>query len=316
MPSSPPPPPAVQTLALRYAKRGPLRFASHRVIQRAFERAVRRAALPIAHSAGFTPHPRLSYLGAAPTGAASEAEYLLIRLTEELAPDAVLTRLNRAMPRDLPILEVRPWDKSAQGDLAALLSASVWLIEFGQLPVEILAPMAARFLALESYEAEQVRPGPPGQSDRSRGRRGARPARLIDVRSNVLAMSASATADPRPRESASGGWGTRVCVRRQPVFQAPLESSGDVGPGDRAGTRDQSGDGPEEPGSTSSAEPCAILEVVLRHATPAVRPDDVIAALVANGLEIGSPPRATRLAQGEYSVEAGVIQAPFSRIGT
>jgi hypothetical protein len=59
---------------------------------------------------------------------------------------------------------------------------------------------------------------------------------------------------------------------------------------------------------------CVILEMVLRHATPAVRPDDVIAALEVNGLEIGSPVRAARLAQGEYVVEAGAIQDPFSHI--
>ena len=44
-PDGPPPPPAVQRLRLRYAKRGRLRFSSHRDFQRAFERALRRAAI-------------------------------------------------------------------------------------------------------------------------------------------------------------------------------------------------------------------------------------------------------------------------------
>ena len=66
--------PIVQKLRLRYAKRGRMRFTSHRDFARAFERAIRRAGLPIGHSSGYTPHPKISYAGASPTGAASEAE--------------------------------------------------------------------------------------------------------------------------------------------------------------------------------------------------------------------------------------------------
>ncbi|MDQ1727363.1 MAG: hypothetical protein QOK14_1408, partial [Frankiaceae bacterium] len=42
----------MQKLRIRYAKRGRLRFSSHRDFSRALERAVRRAALPMAYSAG------------------------------------------------------------------------------------------------------------------------------------------------------------------------------------------------------------------------------------------------------------------------
>ena len=81
-PEGPPPAPAVQRIRLRYTKRGRLRFTSHRDIPRAFERALRRAEVPMAYSAGFTPHPKMSYANAAPTGMGSEAEYLEIALTE------------------------------------------------------------------------------------------------------------------------------------------------------------------------------------------------------------------------------------------
>ncbi|HEY5231169.1 MAG TPA: TIGR03936 family radical SAM-associated protein, partial [Galbitalea sp.] len=66
--------PAVQRLRIHFAKRGRLRFTSHRDFQRVFERAIRRAEVPVAFSAGFSPHPKISYVGAASTGAASEAE--------------------------------------------------------------------------------------------------------------------------------------------------------------------------------------------------------------------------------------------------
>nr|WP_284287703.1 TIGR03936 family radical SAM-associated protein [Angustibacter aerolatus] len=75
-PDGPPPPPVVQKVRLEYAKRGRLRFSSHRDFQRALERALRRSDVPMAYSAGFHPHPRISFAGAAPTGTASEAEYV------------------------------------------------------------------------------------------------------------------------------------------------------------------------------------------------------------------------------------------------
>lgn len=65
VPEGPPPEPVVQKLRFRYAKRGRLRFASTRDFQRALERALRRAGIPMAFSAGFHPHPRISYANAA-----------------------------------------------------------------------------------------------------------------------------------------------------------------------------------------------------------------------------------------------------------
>ena len=88
--------PPVQRLRVRYAKRGRLRFTSHRDFSRAFERAVFRARIPMAYSSGFNPHPRISYAGAAPTGAASEAEFLEIGLARVSSPEEVRVALDTA----------------------------------------------------------------------------------------------------------------------------------------------------------------------------------------------------------------------------
>src|SRR5262245_11335744 len=118
-------PPPVQRLRVRYAKRGRLRFTSHRDFSRAFERAVFRAGLPMAYSSGFNPHPRISYAGAASTGAASEAEYLELALAEVVEPATVLAALDEAMPDGLDVVEVV---ESPGGSLADLLQASLWNI--------------------------------------------------------------------------------------------------------------------------------------------------------------------------------------------
>src|SRR3954462_14808167 len=125
VPEGPPPPPTVQKLRIRYAKRGRLRFTSHRDFARAFERALRRARVPIAYSAGFTPHPKVSYANAAPTGVASEAEYLEIGLAEQRDPKDLAAALDEALPDGFDVVEAVT---AGPGSLADRLEASVWHI--------------------------------------------------------------------------------------------------------------------------------------------------------------------------------------------
>ena len=118
-------PPPVQRLRVQYAKRGRLRFTSHRDFSRAFERAVFRARLPMAYSSGFNPHPRISYAGAAPTGSASEAEYLELALAEVVDPASVHAALDEALPDGLDVVEVV---EAPGAGLTDLLQASRWQI--------------------------------------------------------------------------------------------------------------------------------------------------------------------------------------------
>jgi hypothetical protein len=140
-PEGPPPPPAVQRLRLRYAKRGRLRFSSSRDFSRALERALRRAGVPMAFSAGFHPHPLISYANAAPTGTASEAEYFEIRVTERVDPDALREALDEALPEGLDVIEVV---EAGPGALADRLEASEWrLVLCGVERLEVEQAVAA-----------------------------------------------------------------------------------------------------------------------------------------------------------------------------
>ncbi len=232
--------PTVQRLRLRYAKRGRLRFSSHRDFQRAFERALRRAGIPIAFSAGFSPHPKVSYANAAPTGTASEAEYLEIGVTTECDPARLRLALDDALPPGLDIVDVVV---ASSPDFAARLEASVWQIEFAGMTQATLAEAIATFLAADEVLVERVM---------KQGKR------VFDARSAVLVA--------------------RVGVSPEPVLG--LE--------------------------------CAILTLVVRHSTPAVRPDDVLAALrrVAD-LVPPTPPRVTRLAQGPLAPDGQGVGDPL-----
>jgi radical SAM-linked protein len=133
--------PAVQRLRIRYAKRGPLRFSSHRDFQRALERALRRARVPMAFSAGFSPHPKISYANAAPTGAASEAEFVEIAVVRRCDPHALRSELDGALPPGLDVLDVV---EARTPDLVGQLEASRWRIEVpGVDPAELTAAWAA-----------------------------------------------------------------------------------------------------------------------------------------------------------------------------
>jgi radical SAM-linked protein len=142
--------PAAQHLVVRYAKRGKMRFASHRDVARAFERGVRRAGLPIAYSAGFSPHPKISYVGGAPTGVASEAEYLTLALTSPEAVDQVRVRLDAMLPDGIDVVDV------TEAGLGGPPEASVWQVALPGVRPDVAAQAVAGFLALTEAPVERL----------------------------------------------------------------------------------------------------------------------------------------------------------------
>ena len=153
IPTGDTPLPAVQHMLVRYAKRGKMRFASHLDVARAFERGVRRAGLPVAYSAGFTPHPKISYAGGAPTGVASEAEYLSLGLTSRNGAEDVRERLNAALPDGIDVIDVT---EDAGGLPASRLTASEWQVILPGLTPDSVAPAVQQFLALEHVPVERL----------------------------------------------------------------------------------------------------------------------------------------------------------------
>jgi radical SAM-linked protein len=144
--------PPVQRLRVRYAKRGRLRFTSHRDFSRAFERALVRARIPMAYSSGFNPHPRISYAGASPTGAASEAEYLEVGLARAVDPADLARDLDEALPDGLDVVQVV---EAAPGSLADLLEASRWQIDLPLSPAVVEEAVSA-FLARDAVHVERM----------------------------------------------------------------------------------------------------------------------------------------------------------------
>jgi radical SAM-linked protein len=78
----------VTRIRLRFTKQGKIRFTSHRDVARMWERALRRAQVPVALTEGFSPRPKLAFGLALPTGAESLGEYLDVELVSGSSVDA------------------------------------------------------------------------------------------------------------------------------------------------------------------------------------------------------------------------------------
>ncbi|QYX80064.1 TIGR03936 family radical SAM-associated protein [Streptomyces akebiae] len=259
----------MQRIRLRYTKRGRLRFTSHRDFQRAFERALRRAEVPMAYSAGFTPHPKVSYANAAPTGTGSEAEYLEIALTEARDPEKLRILLDESLPTGLDIVDAV---EARTSGLADRLTASEWELRLDGVDPEEAARAVEVFKASDLVEVQ---------------RRTKNGVRTFDARAAVVDLDSRDGHDTREEQDAREG----------------RDGS--------AGT-----DGSETPGPQADRptdQPCAILRLVVRHVTPAVRPDDVLSGLRAVAdLAPPVPAAVTRLAQGLFDDETGTVTDPLA----
>ncbi|OIQ08590.1 hypothetical protein MOOR_17370 [Moorella thermoacetica] len=94
-------------LRIKYSKTGQMAFLGHLEMLRLWQRAMRRAGLPVAMSHGFNPHPRLAFGPALALGLESLAEYLDVELAADREPDRVQVELQAQLPPGLEILLVR-----------------------------------------------------------------------------------------------------------------------------------------------------------------------------------------------------------------
>jgi radical SAM-linked protein len=103
-----------------YAKEGPASYISHLDLIRAFERAARRAGLPLAFTQGFNPHPKLSFAAPLAVGTAGEAEFADLELTGNISVGVVAKSLSDAMPEGLRVIEIRLAPDSAPALMATV----------------------------------------------------------------------------------------------------------------------------------------------------------------------------------------------------
>jgi len=138
---------------LRFSKLGRIRWTSHRDVARLWERALRRAGIPVAYSAGFSPHPLLSFGLALPTGCESTAEYLDVSLARALDPAEVVDRLGPVLVPGLAVVGATALADGA-ASLQEEVSSCTWEIDVPDVSPVVVSEVSARLLAADTVAAQ------------------------------------------------------------------------------------------------------------------------------------------------------------------
>ena len=86
-------------------KLGALRYTGHLDLHKLWERAARRAELPLAYSQGFHPQPKINIAAALPLGFSSRCEVMDMRLEHDIQLDGLREKLQRTLPTGIQVTE-------------------------------------------------------------------------------------------------------------------------------------------------------------------------------------------------------------------
>ncbi|MFM8425205.1 MAG: TIGR03936 family radical SAM-associated protein, partial [Chloroflexota bacterium] len=114
----------IMRVRITFSKQGALRYIGHLDLHRVWERAMRRASLPISYSQGFHPQPKISLAAALPLGFSSRAEVLDVRLNEEIPTEEIFLRLKDNLPPDIKVTDVISVDERLPALQTTVLSAA------------------------------------------------------------------------------------------------------------------------------------------------------------------------------------------------
>ena len=141
-------------IRFRWEKGEEARYSSHLNVIKVFERALRRAGLPVAYSQGFHPHLKLAFGPPLPLGHLSTAEYLDLRFDQPFRPD-FFQRLTQALPPGFRLLLAQPILAKTES-----ISASVNIAQYEvRLPTGVDSSRLQHFLEQKEIWAERTSEG-------------------------------------------------------------------------------------------------------------------------------------------------------------
>ena len=100
-------------IRITFAKQGPLRYTGHLDLHKLWERAARRAELPLAYSQGFHPQPKMNIAAALPLGFSSLCEVMDMKLEHEIQLEGLREKLQQTLPTGIQVLHVESADERA-----------------------------------------------------------------------------------------------------------------------------------------------------------------------------------------------------------
>lgn len=115
---------------IKFAKQGAMKFIGHLDVMRYFQKAIRRADIPIAFSEGFSPHMIMSFAAPLGVGLTSRAEYMDIEVKEAIPSGEALERLNRVMVEGMEVLSYRQVPEEKASKAMSLVAAADYTLVF------------------------------------------------------------------------------------------------------------------------------------------------------------------------------------------
>ncbi len=138
---------ARQRLRITFRKGPALRFISHLDLARTWERAFRRARLPVSHSKGYNPRPRFQIAAALPVGVTGQAELLDVWLDERLEPESLASSLRRALPPGLEVMHAEEVELRSPSLQSMMRAAEYQVLVHSPEPVDGLRSRVQALLA-------------------------------------------------------------------------------------------------------------------------------------------------------------------------
>ncbi|MDK2941322.1 MAG: hypothetical protein PWP56_835 [Acetobacterium sp.] len=117
----------------QFKRTTPLRFLSHLDQQRLFQRAFRRANIPVEYSQGFNPHPKMSFALAMSVGLTSDGEFGEVMVSKNIDVETFISRMNQVLPNGLEIITAKICDEGVRS-LSASLCKSIYRIRIKVVP--------------------------------------------------------------------------------------------------------------------------------------------------------------------------------------
>jgi radical SAM-linked protein len=185
---------AEMRIRFRFSKLGKIRFTSQRDVARMWERALRRAALPLAYTEGFSPRPQLSFGLALPTGCESLAEYLDVVLDDHRPETAAIdisslpAHLTGLLPAGIEVERASLFEKG-EGSLQQQVTSCSWEMRFTGVTRTELEQRVGSLLAASVVPIVRERKGREEHDD---------------LRPSVLALAVSDEPGPAPADRTVG----------------------------------------------------------------------------------------------------------------
>lgn len=110
-------------IRITFSKQGALRYTGHLDLHKLWERATRRAELPLAYSQGFHPQPKMNIASALPLGFSSQCEVLDMRLEQDISLDGLVEKLNDTMPEGIRVKHIEEVDERGPALQTQVVSA-------------------------------------------------------------------------------------------------------------------------------------------------------------------------------------------------